>query len=97
MISPSSELRLSNMLIKALASDKRLNILICLVLQRKTVTDLSKELHIPKSTTYDNLVVLIDSGLVKKNRGNKWVYYELTAKGREIIQNMALKSKINPY
>jgi len=97
MISPSSELRLSNMLIKALASDKRLNILIYLILQRKTVTDLSKELHISKSTTYDNLVVLIDSGLVKKNRGNKWVYYELTAKGREIIQNMALKSKKSPY
>jgi len=85
------------MLIKALASDKRLNILIYLILQRKTVTDISKELHIPKSTTYDNLVVLIDSGLVKKNNGNKWVYYELTAKGREIIQNIALKSKTNPY
>ncbi|KUK97438.1 MAG: Regulatory protein ArsR [Methanothrix harundinacea] len=97
MISPSSDFRLSDMLIKALASDKRLNILIYLILQRKTVTALSKELNIPKSTTYDNLVVLIDSGLVKKNKGNKWVYYELTAKGREIIQNIALKSKINPY
>jgi DNA-binding IclR family transcriptional regulator len=67
------------------------------MLRRKTVTDLSKELSIPKSTTYDNLVVLIDSGLVKKNEGNKWVYYELTTKGREIIQNIVLKSPITTH
>jgi ArsR family transcriptional regulator len=97
MVSPSSKLGFSNRLIKALASDKRLNILIQLMLRRKTVTDLSKELSIPKSTTYDNLVVLIDSGLVKKNEGNKWVYYELTTKGREIIQNIVLKSPITTH
>jgi predicted transcriptional regulator len=67
------------------------------MLRRKTVTDLSKELSIPKSTTYDNLVVLIDSGLFKKNEGNKWVYYDLTTKGREIIQNIVLKSPITTH
>lgn len=97
MVSPLSELGFSNKLIKALASDKRLNILIQLMLQRKTVTDLSNGLDIPKSTTYDNLVVLLDSGLIKKKEGNKWVYYELTTKGREIIQNLVPKSSITPY
>ena len=97
MFSPSSKLGFSNKLIKALASDKRLNILIQLMLRRETVTDLSEELNIPKSTTYDNLVVLLDSGLIKKNEGNKWVYYELTTKGREIIQNLVSKSSITPH
>jgi predicted transcriptional regulator len=90
MGSTSNRFGLNDKLIKALASDKRFKILMQLMLQRKTVTDLSNELNIPKSTTYDNLTVLIDSGLIKKDSGNKWVYYELTAKGREIIQNIVL-------
>jgi len=97
MVFPLGKLRIGNKLLKVLASDKRFNILTQLILQRKTVTDLSKELDIPKSTTYDNLVVLVDFGLVKKDKGNKWVYYELTTKGREIIQNFISKSPITPH
>ena len=97
MVFPLGKLRTSNKLLKVLASDRKFNILAQLMSQRKTVTDLSKELDIPKSTTYDNLVVLVDFGLVKKNKGNKWVYYELTTKGRKIIQNFISKSPITPH
>jgi DNA-binding transcriptional ArsR family regulator len=50
-----------------------------------TLTELSRELNLPKSTIHDNLLVLIDADLVKSKRGSKWVYYELTYKGRILV------------
>ena len=41
----------------------------------------------PKSTVHENLTVLVETGFVRKiNKGNKWVYYELTKKGKDILQ-----------
>ena len=50
-----------------------------------TLTELSEELNLPKSTVHDNLSVLINADLVKSKRGSKWVYYELTYKGRILV------------
>ncbi len=50
-----------------------------------TLTELSKELNLPKSTIHDNLSVLINADLVKSKRGSKWVYYELTSKGKILV------------
>lgn len=70
----------------ALSSDTRANILKSLDIRRMTVSELSKRLNLPKSTIYENLNRLIDADLLKKNNdGNKWIYYELTEKGRRLL------------
>ena len=70
----------------ALSSETRANILKSIVVRRMTVTELSKKLNLPKSTIHENLDRLIDTNLAKKsNDGNKWVYYELTEKGRRLL------------
>lgn len=84
-------MKLNDKIIKALSSDKRFHILARLWSHNMTVTDLSRDLNLPKSTIYDNLMVLVNSGLVKKNKRNKWVYYELTKYGHEIFQNLVPK------
>ena len=51
-----------------------------------TLSKLTDELNISKSTVHEHLTILIESGLVKKvNKDNKWAYYELTDKGTEIL------------
>ncbi len=63
---------------KALASDVRVGILKRLDVRRETVTDLSNLLeHLEKLQT---------AGLVKRiDEGRKWIYYELSDKGRKIL------------
>jgi len=52
-----------------------------------TVSELSRRLNLPKSTIHENLNILVDTDLVKKNdNGNKWVYYELTEKGKRLLR-----------
>ncbi len=71
----------------ALSSDTRANILKSIDVRRMTVSELSKELNLPKSTIHENLIKLIDTDLVKKNDDNNTnrVYYELTEKGITIL------------
>ena len=48
--------------------------------------ELCDELNLPKSTIRENLTVLVESDLVRKrHRGIKWVYYELTEKGKGML------------
>jgi len=74
---------------RSLASETRVNILKTLDKRRCTVTELSGFLDLSKSTVHEHLLKLIDSGLVIKNKrdGYKWVYYEITEKGKQIIRN----------
>ena len=47
---------------------------------------MTDDLNLPKSTVHENLAILVDSGFVeKRNEGSKWVYYELTEKGKDIL------------
>ena len=70
----------------ALASEMRIDILKKIDSGSMTLSKLTDELNISKSTVHEHLTILIESGLVKKvNRDNKWVYYELTYKGTEIL------------
>ena len=66
----------------ALSSETRANILKSLDIRRMTVSELSKELNLPKSTIHENLDRLVDADLMKKNDDNNTnrVYYELTEK-----------------
>jgi len=71
---------------KALSSDIRVEILKKLDSGCKTLRKLSDELNLPKSTVHENLTVLVESGFVeRRNKGSKWVYYELTEKGRSVL------------
>jgi len=80
------KITLDKQIFSALSSDTKINILKSLDIRRMTVTELSKKLNLPKSTIYENLNRLIDANLVKKNNdGNKWIYYELTEKGRRLL------------
>lgn len=72
--------------LKVLVSDTRIDILKRLDERRRTVTELSSELNLTKATIHEHLSKLSDAGLIKKgDRQHKWVYYDLTRKGREIL------------
>lgn len=71
---------------KALASDVRVGILKRLDVRRETVTDLSNLLSLSKPTLLEHLEKLQNAGLVKRiDEGRKWIYYELSEKGRKIL------------
>jgi len=81
------EITLDKKTLGALSSDTRANILKSLDIRRMTVSELSRRLNLPKSTIHENLDRLVDTDLVKKNDdGNKWIYYELTEKGRKLLR-----------
>lgn len=72
--------------LKVLVSNTRVNILKRLDERRRTVTELSRELNLAKATVHEHLSKLSDAGLIKRgDRQHKWVYYDLTRKGREIL------------
>ena len=71
---------------RALASDVRVEILKRLDTRRETVTDLSNLLSLSKPTLLEHLEKLQSAGLVKRiDEGRKWIYYELSDKGRKIL------------
>jgi len=80
------EITLDKKILGALSSDIRANILKSLDIRHMTASELSKKLNLPKSTIHENLDRLVDTDLVRKNdNGNKWLYYELTEKGRRLL------------
>lgn len=71
--------------IKALASDTRVDILKALVERRKMPAEISKQMQLAPSTIVEHLKLLESAGLVeKKHTGHKWIYYELTSKGKNV-------------
>jgi DNA-binding transcriptional ArsR family regulator len=71
---------------RALASGVRVEILKRLDTRRETVTDLSNLLALSKPTLLEHLEKLQSAGLVKRiDEGRKWIYYELSQKGRKIL------------
>ncbi len=87
-----SEIKLTKETIKALSSETRVKIMKNLNMRRKTVSELSLELNLSKSTVHEHLTMLLKEKLIeKKENDNKWVYYELTKKGKELIQENGTK------
>ena len=71
---------------KTLASDTRVGILKSLTVRRKTLSELAKEYGMSVSTIKEHLDNLVTAGLiVQKDDGHKWKYYELTRKGRGVL------------
>lgn len=80
------KIELGSDVFKALSSDTRMEILRKLDSRRMTVTELSKAVDVSKSTVHEHLSKLSEAGLTSKvDSDNKWVYYELTDKGNEIL------------
>ncbi|HLD57359.1 MAG TPA: winged helix-turn-helix domain-containing protein [archaeon] len=72
--------------IKALSADTRVAILKSLSRRRKMPAELSKEFGLAASTITEHLKHLEDSQLVaRKSTGHKWIYYELTDKGSNVL------------
>lgn len=73
--------------IKALASDTRLEMLRLLSQRRKIPADIAKLLKLAPSTVNEHLKILEEEGLVRrKETGHKWIYFEITEKGRSLVQ-----------
>jgi len=71
---------------KILASETRVAIMKSLGRRRKTLTELSKELSMSPSTVKEHMDSLCRGGLaVLIDDGHKWKYYELTGKGKDIL------------
>jgi len=76
--------------IKALASDTRLDILKILAKRRRIAADLAKDLGLAPSTVNEHLKKLEESELIRrKDTGHKWIYFEITKKGRNLVQPKA--------
>ncbi len=86
MITLSEKVNLGKDDFDVLASETRIEILKRLDSRRKTVTELSIELNLTKSTVHKHLEKLTNTGLVeKKENERKRVYYELTKKSKAIL------------
>ncbi len=72
---------------KALSSDSRVSILKNLNTRRMTLSELSKRLELENSTIKEHCNLLVKANLIKQiDEGRKWKYYELTSKGKNIIE-----------
>ncbi len=72
--------------IKALSADTRVAILKSLAKRRKMPAELAKQFSLAPSTINEHLKHLEVSKLVmRKNTGHKWIYYELTEKGSNLL------------
>lgn len=72
--------------LKALASDTRLDILKRLDERQKTVTELARDLSLNKATVFEHCERLLGADLIQKIEDDrKWVYYQLSWKGRRIL------------
>ncbi len=71
---------------KTLSSDTRVGILKSLSRRRKMLTELSKEFGMSPSTIKEHLDNLSRAELVvMKDDGHKWKYYDLTRKGKDVL------------
>ena len=80
--------------LEALASRTRVSILMHLRNGQKTLTSLSREMGKSKATLHEHLVKLQEAGLVEKQESRgKWVYYELTSRGRRLVEGRPMAVK----
>ena len=76
----------------ALASESRIQVLKQLDERRMTVSELSKAINMSKPAVLKHIEKLVDSGLIKKiENERKWVYYQLTLKGKNILHPERVK------
>lgn len=88
-------IELNGKTITALASTTRRNILKKIKIKPMTVSEITRELSINKSAIYKHLQILQDADLItRKFNNNEFVYYELTKKGKDLIEQNITNKKI---
>lgn len=72
---------------KALASDRRLDMLKHLDERPMTVSELARVTGLAKASVHEHLGILVDADIVTRDETTKrkWVYYRLTWKGQSIV------------
>ena len=72
---------------KTLASETRMNIIKTLDGKKFSLNQISSNTKLSKMTLHEHLAKLIESGFVKRieREGHKWVYYQLSWKGKSLI------------
>ncbi|MDD3493225.1 MAG: winged helix-turn-helix domain-containing protein [Candidatus Thermoplasmatota archaeon] len=75
--------------LKILGTESRVKILKHLGKRKMTVSELSRQVDLSKSTVHEHLATLADAGFIEKsaNNGNIWVYYHLTDKGKKALRS----------
>jgi len=77
---------------KVLSSDTRVEILKLLRKRRMTLSELAKFLGMSVSSVKEHLDNLCKADLIKQlDEGHKWKYYQLTGKGKEIVDPVEKK------
>ena len=80
-------------MIKALADENRLAIMLALQHGEKCGCELLEELNITQPTLSHHMKILSDSGLVDYRKDGKWMRYAISAEGvqafRKLIQSYA--------
>ncbi len=80
------EIKMDRRTFESLASETRISILKNLDIRQMTITELSRNLELAKSTVHEHLKKLEDVELVEKiESSRKWSYYKLTYKGKRIL------------
>ncbi|MDP2795946.1 MAG: winged helix-turn-helix domain-containing protein [Methanoregula sp.] len=83
----SGEIILNRDIFRILASTKRIAILKNLAQKKMTISELSRDLHIAKSTVHEHLALMTDVGLVIPGPDDhRWKYYEITPKGSLLLE-----------
>ena len=76
----------------ALASESRVAVLKKLDERKMTVSELAKELEKSKPAVLKHVTKLVEAGLVKKiDDERKWVYYQLTMRGKHVLHPERVK------
>lgn len=82
----SEKIILTKDLFRVLSSDTRITILKKLANRRMTISELSRDLKIAKSTVHEHLVLLTAVGLTTPAPDeHQWKYYEITRNGTNLL------------
>lgn len=92
MFDSDEKITLDKETFKVLSSDSRIKILKYLMKRRMTLSELSKVLDMKGSSVKEHLDSLVTAELIKKiDDGHKWKYYQLTRKGKDIVNPVEKK------
>lgn len=82
----SGEIILNKDIFRVLVSTKRIIILKKLAVKKMTISELSRDLHIAKSTVHEHLTLMSGAGLVITGPDDhRWKYYKITPKGNFLL------------
>jgi len=80
------ELKLDSKTFKALANEKRVDMLKLLGERRHTQSEIASELGLAVPTVKEHLSALVTAGLIEQHdEGRKWKYYSLTKSGKAVL------------